>query len=123
MELLISLDERPHVVAVDTRVVGKERQGVHAFAREIVQRADERLAFAVLPGGIICLPILEVRLVAVQRLLRFRLARTLHVGATRQRAVKIFIREQRLRHVGAGLEEELFRASELKMMPADMFSY
>jgi hypothetical protein len=50
--------EGPDVVTISADVIGEKREGVAAFAREIIERTDQTLAFAVLPCGIIDLPIL-----------------------------------------------------------------
>ena len=109
MELLVATYERPHIVAVATRVVGEEAERVHAFAGEVVQSADQRLALGVFPGRVARREIPLMRLPRLQRGVRLRSLRV----------VEVRICQQRLRRVGANFQEILFRSGELE----EMFSH
>jgi hypothetical protein len=91
VKLVVPFDERPHVVAVPTCVVRKKRNRVHAFRRQVIDCADERLSLCVLPRGIAGGPVLQMRRVGVKRYLFF----------SRHGAVEIGIRQQGLGRVRA----------------------
>jgi hypothetical protein len=76
VQFLFASDEGPDVVAIAAGVVSEERDGVASLGREIIERADQAFAFAILPGGIAVLPIRFVGFVFMQRRLgRFARAR------------------------------------------------
>ena len=66
VKLVVARDERPDVVAIAAGVVGQEGKGVQAFAGEIIQCADQALAFAALPGRVAGLPVRHMRLVVME---------------------------------------------------------
>jgi|GEM_PF-5228826 len=67
VELRVAFDEGPDVVAIAAGVVGEEGKRVHAFACEVVERADESFAFATAPLWVAFSPVADVRLPGFER--------------------------------------------------------
>ena len=110
MELQVALDERPHVVAVAPGVVGQEGERVHASARQVVEGPDQALPLAALPGRVAGPPVADVGRPGLERHLRIR----------GHGAVEVGVAEERLRRVGAGLEEVRAAAGEAQVVAADV---
>ena len=108
VEFVVPIDERPHVVAVPTRVVGDERHRVRPFGGHVIHDADQSFAFSILPRRIAGLPILDVRRVRMER----------HLRLARDGAVEIRVREQGFRRIGANFQEVLAVALKLQIMLA-----
>ena len=86
VKLVVAGGKRPDVVAVAAGVVRKERNCVHAFGGEIVDGADQPLAFVAFPRRVAGPPVLNVRREGVER----------HRGLERNRAVEVGVGQQRL---------------------------
>ncbi len=91
MQFVITMNERPNIVAIAASVVGQERECVAAFPGQVVDRTDQSLSLAVLPGRIAVRQSLTCGLPGFQR----------HpVWFARDRVVKVGIAQQRLGSVG-----------------------
>jgi hypothetical protein len=110
VELFSWRGERPDVRAVAIDIVGEEREGVHAFFRQIVECADEALALAAFPCGIAGGPIADVGLPGFHGDLRLEGGGVVEVG----------VGEKGFRSVWAGFEEVLAGTHEAEVVFSDV---
>ena len=121
VEFVGRFDERPDVVAVAADIVSQKREGVAPFARQVIESADQSFAAAILPGGIARTPVADMRGVAMQPFGRGFTRTRCGVGRTQfAGVVEVGKSEERLRRIGASLEEEPLGARKPQMVFADV---
>ena len=108
VELQVALDERPDVVAVAPGVVGQEGEGVHPPARQVVERPDQALALAALPGRVARPPVAHVGRPGLEG----------DVRLPRHRPVEVGIAEEGLRGIRPRLQEVLAAPGEPQVVAA-----
>ncbi|OPZ07036.1 MAG: hypothetical protein BWZ10_02907 [candidate division BRC1 bacterium ADurb.BinA364] len=104
------VDEDVAVVAID--IERQEGKNVHAFGGQVIDRADQALALAVLPGRIARTPVFDVRLPGFHEMVFLPIRLEI--------AVEIGVGQQILRRVGAALQEVFARAGETQIALADI---
>ncbi len=111
VHLLVSIDERPDVVSVASRIVGEEREGIHSLIGKVVQRTDQRLPFAIVPRGITLFPISGMGFPGLER----SLFRIVCLGS-----IEVGVGKKRFRRVRSCLEKAGFIPRELQVSLANV---